>query len=260
MNLNVLLGNRGASWTLSGACASAGHAIGQAAGLIAMGRQDRAVSGGVQEVNWENVAAFDAINALSTREDEPHRASRPFDALRDGLIPGGGAAVVCLEREELARKRGAPILCTVKSYAFSSDGKNLAVPTGEGLQRCMEECLKGGCTNTDEVDYICAHATSTPLGDRAEAAAIYNVFGAQGPWVSSLKSYTGHEMWMAGAGQVVYSLLMAAEHFIAPNLNFERQEQDAPPLKIVKEITDFNLKKILCNSSAPEISNGYACK
>jgi len=249
INLNTLLGNLGASWTLSGACASGGHAIGQAADLITQGRQDRAICGGVQEINWESVAAFDATNAFSIRQDEPEKASRPFDADRDGLVPSGGAAIVCLEREDLARKRGAQILAKLKSYAFSSDGRYLAVPTGEGLERCIRECLKRGATGIEEVDYICAHATSTPVGDKVEATAIRGVFNDKSPWVSSMKSYVGHEMWMAGAAQVVYSILMAQSDFIAPNLNFEKQEEDAPPLRIASEIISIRLKYVLCNSA-----------
>jgi len=249
MNLNTLLGNLGASWTLSGACASGGHAIGQAADLIAMGRQDRAICGGVQEINWESVAAFDATNAFSIRQNEPEKASRPFDRSRDGLVPSGGAAVVCLEREDLARKRGAPILAKVKSYAFSSDGQHLAIPTGDGLERCMRECLERGRIARDHVDYVCAHATSTPVGDRVEAMALYNVFQDKCPWVSSIKSYAGHEMWMAGAAQVIYSVLMGREQFIAPNLNFEKQEEEAPPLKIAREVIEMPLKHVLCNSA-----------
>lgn len=249
INLNALLGNLGASWTVSGACASGSHSIGQAADLIALGRQDRAICGGVQEINWESVAAFDATNAFSVRQDEPEKASRPFDVDRDGLVPSGGAAIVCLEREDLARKRGANILARVKSYAFSSDGRYLAVPTGEGLERCMRECLKRGAINSAEVDYICAHATSTPVGDKVEAAAIWGVFNDKPPWVSSMKSYAGHEMWMAGAAQVVYSILMAQDGYIAPNLNFKKQEGEAPPLKIASEVISMRLTHVLCNSA-----------
>lgn len=249
MNLNTLLGNLGASWTLSGACASGGHAIGQAADLIAMGRQDRAICGGVQEMNWESVAAFDATNAFSIRQNEPEKASRPFDKDRDGLVPSGGAAVVCLEREDLAKKRGAPILAKIKSYTFSSDGQHLAIPSGEGLERCIRECLALAKMPLDKVDYVCAHATSTPVGDRMEAVALYRIFKDDCPWVSSIKSYAGHEMWMAGAAQVVYSVLMAKERFIAPNLNFKAQEEGTPPLNIASQIMDTRMKYILCNSA-----------
>ncbi|NQU45111.1 beta-ketoacyl-[acyl-carrier-protein] synthase family protein [bacterium] len=252
MNLNVLLGTRGASWTIAGACASGGHAIGQSADLIALGRQDRILCGGVQEVNWESVASFDATNAFSIRQEEPEAASCPFDARRDGLIPSGGAAIVALERLDLAQARNASILGIVRSYAFSSDGYSLASPSGEGIFRCMKDCLARAKSAVDRIDYVCAHATSTPVGDAAEAEAIAQVFGAgenRGPWVSSVKSMTGHEMWMAGAGQVVYSVLMGRDGFIAPNRNFVRQEEDVPRLRIAAETVDQKPEMILCNSA-----------
>ena len=249
MNLNALLGNQGASWTVAGACASGGHAIGQAADLIAWGRQERVLCGGVQEINWESVASFDATNAFSTREDDPEGASRPFDSERDGLVPSGGAAVVALERMDLARKRGANILGRVLSYAFSADGYSLSVPSGEGLRRCIQECLSLARTSPDAVDYVCAHATSTPVGDAAEARAIAEVFGSRSPWVSSLKGMTGHEMWMAGAGQVVYSVLMGRDGFIAANRNFQRQEAGVPVLRIPAQTVDARPGVILCNSA-----------
>jgi 3-oxoacyl-[acyl-carrier-protein] synthase-1 len=249
MNLNALLGNQGASWTVAGACASGGHAIGQAADLIAWGRQERVLCGGVQEINWESVASFDATNAFSAREEDPEGASRPFDSERDGLVPSGGAAVVALERMDLARKRGANILGRVLSYAFSADGYSLSVPSGEGLRRCMRECLSLARTSPDDVDYVCAHATSTPVGDAAEARAIAEVFGSCSPWVSSLKGMTGHEMWMAGAGQVVYSVLMGRDGFIAANRNFRRQEAGVPVLRIPAQTVDARPGVILCNSA-----------
>ncbi|OGW56878.1 MAG: hypothetical protein A3D21_02925 [Nitrospirae bacterium RIFCSPHIGHO2_02_FULL_42_12] len=249
MNLNTILGNRGASWTISGACASGGHAIGQACDLIAMGRQDRVICGGVQEITWESVSSFDATNAFSLREGDPQKASRPFDKGRDGLVPSGGAAMVALERYDLAKKRGANILGKILAYSFSSDGSRLSVPSGEGLERCMSECLKLARITTAEVDYICAHATSTRIGDAVEAKAICNVFGTSAPWVSSIKSMTGHEMWMAGAAQVIYSVIMGVEGFIAPNINFGQQEEGAPVLKIAAETIDERPKIILCNSA-----------
>lgn len=249
MNLCTILGTRGASWTLSGACASGGHSIGQAADLIALGRQDRILAGGVQEINWQSICSFDATNAFSMRVEDPARASRPFDAGRDGLVPSGGAAVVALENAELARRRGANILGYIRSYAFSSDGANLASPTGEGLQRAMAECLDRGGAAPEDVDYVCAHATSTPLGDAAEARAIAATFGAARPWVSSTKSLTGHEMWMAGAAQVVYSVLMGQGGFIAPNANFSRQEEGAAALRIAAETIDQRPRTVLCNSA-----------
>jgi 3-oxoacyl-[acyl-carrier-protein] synthase I len=249
MNLNTILGNKGASWTISGACASGGHAIGQACDLIALGRQDRVICGGVQEINWQSVCSFDATNAFSIRHNEPEKASRPFDADRDGLVPSGGAAIVILERYDMAKKRGANILGRVRAYAFSADGSDLAVPSGDGLKRCMKECLNRGMINPDEVNYISAHGTSTPVGDAAEAQAIVNVFGNKTPWVSSIKSMTGHEMWMSGASQVVYASLMAEKGFIAPNINFQQQEPSAAKINIATETIEASLKYILLNSA-----------
>lgn len=249
MNLNTLLGNRGASWTLSGACASGGHAIGQASDLIALGRQDRMICGGVQEITWESVCSFDATNAFSLRENDPTGAPRPFDRGRDGLVPSGGAAMVALERYDLAVARGANILGEILAYSFSSDGYKLSVPSGEGLERCMNECFQLARLSPEQVDYVCAHATSTPIGDAAEALAINKVFGSARPWVSSTKSMTGHEMWMAGAAQAVYSVIMGLGGFIAPNINFERQEEGAAPLKIAAETIDDKPRVILCNSA-----------
>ncbi len=249
MNLNTLLGNLGASWTLSAACASGGHAIGQAADLIALGRQERVVCGGAQEITWESVCSFDATNAFSIREDEPAVASRPFDLDRDGLVPSGGAAMVTLERMDLAKKRGAAILGKVGAYAFSSDGSKLSVPSGEGLERCMTECLTRSGLKRSDIRYVCAHATSTLLGDLAEAQAIHGLFGEECPWVSSTKSMTGHEMWMSGAAQVVYTTLMRQGRFIAPNLNFRGQEKEAPPIRVAPEIIDTEPAVAMLNSA-----------
>jgi len=249
MNLNVLFRNRGASWTISSACSSGAHAVGQAADLIASGRQDRIISGGVQEINWESVCSFDATNAFSVRHDAPHMASRPFDSGRDGLIPSGGAAIVALEDYDLAMKRGADILGEVLAYSFSSDGSSLNVPSGDGLRSAMEDCVKRASVIVDRIDYVCAHATSTPIGDLAEARAIRGFFGGQTPWVSSVKSMTGHEMWMAGASQVVYSVIMGREKFIAPNINFKSQEENAPKLRIASETIDMKPGVILVNSA-----------
>ncbi len=247
MNLNAILGNRGASWTVSGACASGGHAVGQAADLIALGRQDRVLCGAVQEINWESVASFDATNAFSLRQDTPSAASRPFDAERDGLVPSGGAAMLALEDYDQARRRGARILGRVLGYGFSADGLSLAVPSGDGLKQAMVECLGRASVAVDQVDCVSAHATSTQIGDAAEARAIASVFGQARPWVSATKSMTGHEMWMAGAAQVVYAVIMGRAGFIAPNINFERQEEGAPPLRIAAQTIDQKPDILLCN-------------
>lgn len=249
MNLNTLLGTQGACWTLSSACSSGGHAIGQAADLIALGRQKRVVCGGAQEINWQSMCSFDGLGAFSVRSDEPAAACRPFDANRDGLVPSGGAAAVVLEDYGEAVERGATILGEVLSYAFSSDGENLSVPSRGGLQRAMTDALQRASLVPADIDYLCAHATSTPAGDAAEADNIHAVFGAQMPWVSSLKSMTGHELWMSGASQVVYSTLMARDGFIAPNLNFTTPDQHSAPLKIVTETLNHAPELVLCNSA-----------
>jgi len=249
MNLNTLLGTQGASWSLSSACSSGGHAIGQAADLIALGRQERVICGAAQEINWESMCSFDAIGAFSRRIDSPAQACRPFDAERDGLVPSGGAAAVILERYDIATARGATILGEVLSYSFSSDGSHLSVPSGEGLERAMTDAVQRAGLELREIDYLCAHATSTPAGDAAEARAIKNVFGEKQPHVSSLKSMTGHELWMSGASQVVYSALMARDGFIAPNLNFVAGDADTEGLNIVRETLPFPPRKVLCNSA-----------
>ncbi|GAB4554756.1 MAG: beta-ketoacyl-[acyl-carrier-protein] synthase family protein [Geothermobacteraceae bacterium] len=249
MNLNTLLGTQGACWTLASACSSGGHAVGQAADLIASGRQDVVICGGAQEINPESMCSFDALGAFSTRTDAPEKASRPFDRNRDGLVPSGGAAAVILEHYDRARARGAAILGEVCGYGFSSDGEALSVPSQDGIRRAMQMALEQARMAPAHIDYICAHATSTPAGDLAEAANIHQVFGPDTPWVSSLKSMVGHELWMAGAAQVVYCFLMAQGGFIAPNLNFEEADPDMPPLRIAKTTIDKKPRTVLCNSA-----------
>jgi 3-oxoacyl-[acyl-carrier-protein] synthase-1 len=249
MNLNTLLGNRGASWTISGACASGGHAVGQAADLISMGRQDRIICGGVQEISWESVCSFDATNAFSITHNNLGKALRPFDRERDGLVPSGGAAVITLERMDLAKKRGADILGKIAAYSFTSDGSKLAVPSGDGLKNCMLDCISRAKVNLEDIDYICAHATSTPVGDAVEAEAINGIFKDACPWVSSTKSMTGHEMWMSGASQIVYSTIMNRCGFIAPNMNFIEQESEAAKIKITPVTIDEKPELILSNSA-----------
>jgi 3-oxoacyl-[acyl-carrier-protein] synthase-1 len=229
MNLNTLLQTRGACWTISSACSSGGHAVGQAADLIALGRQERVICGGAQEINWESMCSFDGLGAFSIRLDEPQAACRPFDADRDGLVPSGGAAVL--------------------SYAFSSDGQHLSVPGNDGLQRAMSKAVEGAGLKPADIDYICAHATSTPAGDAAEAENILAVFGDRTPWVSSVKSMTGHELWMSGASQVVYATLMAQGGFIAPNINFNTPDEVTGRLRIAAETVDGAPEHVLCNSA-----------
>jgi len=249
MNLNTILKTKGACWTISSACSSGGHAVGQAANLIALGQQERVICGGAQEINWESMCSFDGLGAFSANLKNPAAASRPFDVNRDGLVPSGGAAAIILEQYDLAKKRGAKILGEITGYGFSSDGSNLSVPDGDGLARAMIKAIKAAGLSPDEIDYICAHATSTPAGDVAEAENILNIFGDKSPFISSTKSMTGHELWMSGASQVVYSVIMGQQGFIAPNINFERPDKGLERLNIARETKDFTPKNILCNSA-----------
>jgi len=249
MNLNTILKTRGACWTISAACSSGGHAVGQAADLIASGRQDRVICGGAQEINWETVCSFDGLGAFSTRIQDPEAASRPFDRDRDGLVPGGGAAALVLERMDRARGRNAPILGEILSYAFSSDGAFLYVPSRDGLKRAMQQALTRARMTPSDIGYICAHATSTQEGDAAEAENIYAVFSDRCPPVSSTKSMTGHELWMSGASQVVYSTLMARDNFIAANMNFTAPDEHTKKLNIVTETQHKGPETVMCNSA-----------
>lgn len=249
MNLTTLLGTKGACWTLSSACASGGHAVGQAADLIALGRQDRVLCGGAQEINWQSICSFDGLGAFSTRTDCPEASSRPFDANRDGLVPSGGAAAILLENWDMAVARGARILGELAGYGFSSDGETLSVPSRSGLGRSMNNALQAAQLQPADIDSICAHATSTPAGDCVEAENIADVFGENCPAVFSTKSMTGHELWMSGASQVVYSTLMARDGFIAPNINFETPDKSSAKLNIVTETIERAPRNVLCNAA-----------
>ncbi len=249
MNLNTLLKTRGACWTISSACSSGGHAVGQAADLVALGRQERVLCGGAQEINWQSMCGFDALGAFSTRLRDPKGASRPFDARRDGLVPSGGAAALVLERYDKARDRGADILGEVRGYAFSSDGGHISVPAEDGLERAMRKAIARAGLKPGDIDYVCAHATSTPAGDAVESRSISSVFGPGTPWVSSLKSMTGHELWMSGASQVVYSTIMARNGFIAPNINFSEPDEYSAKLNIAVSTVDRAPEHVLCNSA-----------
>ena len=249
MNLNTLLGTKGACWTLSAACSSSGHAIGQAADLIALGRQDRVICGGAQEINWQSICGFDGLGAFSTRVTSPEAASRPFDRNRDGLVPSGGAAAVLLENWDMAVARGANILGELAGYGFSSDGSNLSVPSIDGLARSMKGALMAADATPGDIDYICAHATSTPAGDGVEARNIATVFEDCRPITTSTKSMTGHELWMSGASQVVYSTLMARDGYIAPNINFEEPDEATSKLNIATETIHRPPRMVLCNAA-----------
>ncbi len=248
INLGPLFKIRGASLTASAACASGAHAIGLAWLFIKLGWLDLAMTGGCQELCWESMAAFDALRTFSARTDEPDKASRPFSRDRDGLVPSGGGAMLFLEELELARARGAKIYGEVIGYALSADGTHITFPNAEGPERCMRLVFEQTGVSPSEVDYINAHATSTIAGDMAENQAIHAVFGREGAPVSSTKSMTGHECWMAGASEAIYSLIMMRDSFIAPNINFAGLADDAPEINIVDTAQDKELNLILSNS------------
>lgn len=248
MNLATIFKLRGVNFTISAACASGSHSIGLGYHFIKTGLQDCVVCGGAQEINHLSMGTFDALSAFSIRESAPTKASRPFDRDRDGLIPSGGAATVILESLESAQKRGATILAEVVGYGFSSNGAHISNPTVDGPVRSLHRAMKDAGLQAADIDYINAHATSTPAGDSSEAKAIDEVFGAHKPYVSSTKSMTGHECWMAGASEIVYSMLMMQNGFIAPNINFENPDEDSAKLNIVKSTIEKDIVVFLSNS------------
>lgn len=248
MNLGCIFKLKGINLTVSGACASGSHAIGLSTLLIQNGLQKMIVCGGAQEVNPESIASFDGISAFSIQEDEPQKACRPFDKDRDGLVPGGGAATLILEDYESAIQRGAPILAEIIGYGFSSNGDHISVPNVSGPLRSLQNAIENAQIDKNEIEYINAHATSTLVGDKNEAKALHALFGEHKPEVSSTKSMTGHEMWMAGASEIIYSLIMMKNNFIAPNLNFENPDEDTQNLNIPKKRVDKTFNTFLSNS------------
>ena len=248
MNLSTIFNLRGINFTVSGACASGAHAIGLGCMLIRQGLQDCVICGGAEEVNKYSVGNFDALGAFSTREDEPAKASRPFDKNRDGLVPSGGAATVILESYESAVRRGATILAEVVGYGFSSNGEHISVPNVDGPKRSLLRAVRDAGARLGDIEYVNAHATSTPMGDMNEARAIAEVFGGYRPLVASTKSFTGHEMWMAGASEIVYSTLMMLNDFIAPNLNFEEPDEASAMLNIPRCRVDRPFDMYMSNS------------
>ncbi|MEI7501235.1 MAG: beta-ketoacyl-[acyl-carrier-protein] synthase family protein [Bacteroidota bacterium] len=248
MNLSTIFRVKGINFTVSAACASGSHSIGLGYIFIKHGYQDCIICGGAQEINIFSMGNFDALGAFSIREDEPQKASRPFDRDRDGLVPSGGAATVILESLEHALHRGATILGEVIGYGFSSNGSHISNPTIEGPQKALNMSIEQSGITINEIDYINAHATSTPLGDSSEAKALYNVFSQTRPFVSSTKSMTGHECWMAGASEIVYSMLMMEHGFIAPNINFDNPDEDSAKLNILAKTKETRINCFLSNS------------
>ena len=249
MNLSTIFHLKGINMTISAACASGSHSIGLGTLLIRNGLQDMVLCGGAQETNFYSMASFDGISAFSIRVDEPTKASRPFDRDRDGLIPSGGAAALVLEDYDHAIARGATILAEVCGYGFSSNGENhISQPSEEGCYRAMSRAIADAGIKAEDIDYINAHATSTPQGDMFEAKALHRLFGATQTPISSTKSMTGHECWMAGASEIVYSVLMMHNGFIAPNINFENPDEFSKGLNIINTTTEKQLNTVLSNS------------
>lgn len=248
MNLSTIFHLRGINFTVSAACASGSHSIGLGFMMIKNGLQDMVICGGAQEVNHFSMASFDALAAFSTRMDDPTKASRPFDKNRDGLVPSGGAAAVVLEEYEHAVKRGATILAEVCGYGFSSNGAGISQPSDAGCALAMTRAMNEARVKADDIDYINAHATSTSQGDMFEAMAINSLFEGKHALVSSTKSMTGHECWMAGASEIVYSLIMMRNNFVAPNINFETPDEYSCKLNLATKTVERELNVILSNS------------
>ena len=247
MNLSTIFQLRGINITVSSACASGSHAVGLGFIMIQNGLQDMILCGGAQEINKYAMGSFDGLGVFSMRENDPTKASRPFDINRDGLVPSGGAATLVLESYDSAIKRGATILAEIVGYGFSSNGGHISTPNVEGPAIAMQRALENAQMKPCEVEYINAHATSTPIGDANEAKAIYQVFGSKIP-VSSTKSMTGHECWMSGASEIIYSILMMKNGFIAPNINIEKLDEDAQKLNIITQTKNIKINNFLSNS------------
>ena len=248
MNLSTIFHLRGVNFTISAACASGSHSIGLGYMLIKQGMQDVVLCGGAQETNFYSMASFDALGAFSVRMDEPTKASRPFDRDRDGLIPSGGAASLVLEDYEHAKARGANILAEVIGYGFSSNGGGISQPSDEGSVVAMTRALDMSGVKAEDIDYINAHATSTHQGDMYEAMALNRMFGGKHALISSTKSMTGHECWMAGASEAVYSILMMQNDFVAPNINFEHPDEYSEKMNLAITTVETELNLVLSNS------------
>lgn len=248
MNLSTIFKLKGVNLTVSAACASGSHAIGLGYVFIKHGMQDVVLCGGAQEVNYLGMSSFDGISTFSMRLDDPTRASRPFDIGRDGLVPSGGAASLILEEYEHAKRRGATIYAEVIGYGFSSNGANISQPSAEGSAAAMIRALKDADVEARAIDYVNAHATSTPQGDAYEAIALDRLFAAYHTPISSTKSMTGHECWMAGASEIIYTLLMMHHDFIAPNINLDTPDPHAAHLNLIARTTAGKLNCCLSNS------------
>ncbi|EFC9209204.1 beta-ketoacyl-ACP synthase I [Escherichia coli] len=236
----------GVNYSISSACATSAHCIGNAVEQIQLGKQDIVFAGGGEELCWEMACEFDAMGALSTKyNDTPEKASRTYDAHRDGFVIAGGGGMVVVEELEHALARGAHIYAEIVGYGATSDGADMVAPSGEGAVRCMQMAMHGVDT---PIDYLNSHGTSTPVGDVKELAAIREVFGDKSPAISATKAMTGHSLGAAGVQEAIYSLLMLEHGFIAPSINIEELDEQAAGLKIVTETTDRELTTVMSNS------------
>ncbi|HBH06323.1 MAG TPA: beta-ketoacyl synthase [Flavobacteriales bacterium] len=247
MNLATILRLKGINFTVSAACASGSHSIGIGYHLIKSGLEHMVLCGGAQEVNELTFGSFDGLGVFSSREEEPTKASRPFDKDRDGIVTSGGGATLIVESLESALKRGAKILAEIVGYGFSSNGKHISNSDTEGQERSIKMALQMAGIEPSAIDYINAHATSTPGGDIEEARAISNIFGDEVP-VSSTKSMTGHECWMAGSSEAIYGLLMLNGNFIAPNINFVDPDMETSKINVIRKTTKTELNCFMSNS------------
>ncbi|MED8840692.1 beta-ketoacyl-ACP synthase I [Escherichia coli] len=236
----------GVNYSISSACATSAHCIGNAVEQIQLGKQDIVFAGGGEELCWEMACEFDAMGALSTKyNDTPEKASRTYDAHRDGFVIAGGGGMVVVEELEHALARGAHIYAEIVGYGATSDGADMVAPSGEGAVRCMKMAMHGVDT---PIDYLNSHGTSTPVGDVKELAAIREVFGDESPAISATKAMTGHSLGAAGVQEAIYSLLMLEHGFIAPSINIEELDEQAAGLNIVTETTDRELTTVMSNS------------
>ena len=236
----------GVNYSISSACATSAHCIGNAVEQIQLGKQDIVFAGGGEELCWEMACEFDAMGALSTKyNDTPEKASRTYDAHRDGFVIAGGGGMVVVEELEHALARGAHIYAEIVGYGATSDGADMVAPSGEGAVRCMKMAMHGVDT---PIDYLNSHGTSTPVGDVKELAAIREVFGDKSPAISATKAMTGHSLGAAGVQEAIYSLLMLEHGFIAPSINIEELDEQAAGLNIVTETTHRDLTTVMSNS------------
>jgi 3-oxoacyl-[acyl-carrier-protein] synthase-1 len=238
---------KGVNYSISSACATSTHCIGNAYELIQFGKQDMIFAGGGDEIHWSMTLLFDAMGALSSKyNDTPQTASRPYDVTRDGFVISGGGGTVVVEELEHAKARGAKIYAEIVGYGATSDGYDMVAPSGEGAVRCMKQALE---TANSPIDYINAHGTSTPVGDTKELEAVKEVFGNEIPNISSTKSLTGHALGAAGVHESIYSLLMMESDFISASANITEQDPGAAGMPIVREMKDHaGLNTVMSNS------------